>query len=138
VPAGALGDRLHHVVVLQLRPLRLGRHKVEHLAVAYALGVEALGGGERLTVGPAQQPAAVPLAVVRQPVAGVPQHLGQQLGQRDVLGQRHVDPPRGRADRHPREPGRAAEPPGLVNRHASPPKDGAPAVAAGTRALYLP
>jgi hypothetical protein len=46
----------------------------------------------------------VPLAVVGQALAGVPQHLGQQLGQRHMLGQRHVDPALRCADRDARQP----------------------------------
>jgi hypothetical protein len=138
VPAGALGDRLHDVVVLQLRPLGLGRYEIQHLAVAYPLREEPLRGGQRLAVGPAQQPAAVPLAVVGHALAGVPEHLGQQLGERYVLGQRDVDPALGRADRHPGEPGRAAGPPGGINRHAASPSTVRLSVAAETRALYLP
>lgn len=37
----------------------------------------------------------MPLAVVGEPLAGVPQHLGQQLGQGHLLGQCDVDPPLG-------------------------------------------
>ena len=48
--AGALGDRLDDVVVLQLGPLRAGRHQVQHLAVADALR----------EAGPGRSPAASP------------------------------------------------------------------------------
>jgi hypothetical protein len=38
-------------------------------------------------------------AVVGEALAGVPQHLGQQLGERHVLGQCDVDTPARSADR---------------------------------------
>ena len=128
VPAAAraLGDRLDHVVVLQLGPVVAGRHQVQHLAVAYALREEALRGGQRDPVGTPQQPAAVLLAVVGQPLAGVPQHLGQQLGERHVLGQRDVDPALRGADRDA----------GQADAHEPEPIDGDEA--AERRALYLP
>jgi hypothetical protein len=40
-------------------------------------------------------------AVVGEALAGMPQHLGQQLGERHMLGQRDVDPPARSADRDP-------------------------------------
>ncbi|GAA3344400.1 hypothetical protein GCM10020358_47480 [Amorphoplanes nipponensis] len=101
---GALGDRLDDVVVLQLGPVVPGRHQVQHLAVAHTLRKETLGGRQRDAVGAAQQPAAVLLAVVGQALAGVPEHLGEQLGQGDVLRQRHVDAALRGADRDACQP----------------------------------
>jgi hypothetical protein len=77
---------------------------VQHLAVADALREEPLGGGERDAVGAPQQPAAVAFAVVGEALTGVPEHLGQQFGQRYVLRQRDVDPALGSTDRDSCEP----------------------------------
>jgi hypothetical protein len=121
VPPRALRDRLDDVVEFQLRPLGVGRHEVEDLAVAYALSEQALGRHERLAVGAAQQPAAVPLAVVGETLAGVAQHLGKQLGERDVLRKGDIDPPLRCTDRYAGESGGGAQPSTLVNRHARPP-----------------
>jgi hypothetical protein len=74
---------------------------VEHLAVAYALREKTLSRGERDPVGAPQHPPAVFLAVVGEALAGVPEHLGQQFGERHMLGQRDVDAPGRRADRDP-------------------------------------
>ena len=59
---------------------------MQDVAVAYPLAAQALRGGQRGAVAAAQEPAAVPLAVVGEPDAGVLQQLGQQLGQRHGSG----------------------------------------------------
>jgi hypothetical protein len=79
---------------------------VQHLAVPHTLRKETLRGGERDTVGAAQQPAAVLLPVVGQALTGVPQHLREQLSEWHVLRQRDIDAPLRRADRHPGQPNR--------------------------------
>ncbi|GIE34182.1 hypothetical protein Ait01nite_072270 [Actinoplanes italicus] len=73
---------------------------MEHLAVAYALGMKSLSGREGDAVAAPQHPPTVSFALVSEAFASVAQHLGQQLGQGHLLGEGHVDPPLRRTDRH--------------------------------------
>jgi hypothetical protein len=45
------------------------------------------------------------LAVVSQPLARVPEHLGQQIDERQMLGQGDIHPTLGSADRNAGKPG---------------------------------
>ena len=102
--AGAVGDRLDHVVVLELAATRAGPARGAAPRRRVRPAAKGLRGGERGAVGAAQHPAAVLLAVVGEPLTGVPQQLRQQLGQRHLLRQRDVDPPMRRADGDPGQP----------------------------------
>jgi hypothetical protein len=88
---GARRDRLDNVVEVRLWPLRLGRHEIQHLAVAYPLCRQGLGRRERHTVRTTQHPSTVLLPVVGQPVPGVAQQLREQVRERHLIGQRDID-----------------------------------------------
>ncbi len=105
VSAGTARDGLDHVVVLELGPLGAARHQVQHLAVAHALRGEVAAGLQRRPGRPPQHPAAVALAVVGRALAGVPEDLRKQLGDRDVLREGDVDAPGPGTDRDPGQAG---------------------------------
>jgi hypothetical protein len=77
---------------------------MKHFSVAYTLREKTLGRCQRNSVGAPQHPPSVFLSVVGEALAGVPQHLGQQLGERHVLGQRDIDAAMRSADRDPGKP----------------------------------
>jgi hypothetical protein len=79
-PACAGGDRVDHVVVLELGPLRGARHQVQHLAVADAVRAECEPEVEQRTIGAAQHPAASQRALVGQLLTGVHQEPWHDLG----------------------------------------------------------
>ncbi|GIF53651.1 hypothetical protein Afe04nite_81900 [Asanoa ferruginea] len=64
---------------------------MQHISVAYPLRVQGLPTRERRAVGAAQDPTAVPLAVVGEPGAGMPKNLRKKISQGYVLRQRDVD-----------------------------------------------
>ena len=74
------------------------------------------------------------LAVVGEALTGMPQHLGQQFGQRNLLRQGDVDPALRRTDRDSGEPDAHA----LASVEAGEAISSAADEAAERRELYLP
>ncbi len=58
---------------------------MQHRTVADPLSGQRLPAGQHGAVGSPEQPAAVLFSVVGEPLTGVAQHLGQQLGEGHLL-----------------------------------------------------
>ena len=122
VPACSGRDRIDDIVVLQFRPAGPGGDEMEDVSIPYPLLGQPAPHGQRAAVRPPQRPPTVRLPGVGQALARVPQEFGKQLSQRQVLGQRHVEPPLRGADGHACESGRRGHGNCLSHRPAAPPR----------------